>query len=93
MQCPRRDSGSAGAKNVLDTLENDTKANFQENNPCKVRFTKRREGGMCPPPSGPPPPQLVMGPLMSTKKYQSMTVKQHQYTPGNHKQRELFVLL
>ena len=45
MQGPRRDSGSAGAKNVLDSLENDTKANFQENNPCKVRFRKSRGDG------------------------------------------------
>ena len=35
-QGPRRDSGSAGAKNVLAALENDTKANFQENINDKV---------------------------------------------------------
>ena len=29
-QGPRRDSGSARAKNILGALENDTKANFQE---------------------------------------------------------------
>ena len=31
MQGPQRDSDSAGAKLVLDTLEKDTKADFQEN--------------------------------------------------------------
>ena len=30
-QGPRQDSGSAGAKKVLNALNNDTKANFQEN--------------------------------------------------------------
>ena len=45
MQGPLRECGSAGVKNVLDALENDTKANFQENNTCKVRFRKSRRGG------------------------------------------------
>ena len=40
MQGPRRDSGSAWAKNVLDALENDTKVNFWENIPGKVQFQK-----------------------------------------------------
>ena len=43
-QGPRRDSGSTGAKKVLDALENDIKANFQENIPGKVRFQKKSEG-------------------------------------------------
>ena len=43
-QGPRQDSGSAGTKKVLDTLENDTKANFQENIHGKVRFQKKWEG-------------------------------------------------
>ena len=38
---PGGDSGSGMAKNVLDALENDTKANFQENIPDKVRFQKK----------------------------------------------------
>ena len=40
MQGPRRDSGSAGAKLVSDALENNTKANFQDNNLGKY-FQKR----------------------------------------------------
>ena len=40
-QGPRQDSGSAGTKKVLDALENDTKANFQENIPVKVWFQKK----------------------------------------------------
>ena len=40
MQGPRRDSGSAWAKNVLDALENDTKVNFWENIPGKVQCQK-----------------------------------------------------
>ena len=40
MQDSRQDSGSAEAKKVLDALENDTKANIQNNNPGKVRFSK-----------------------------------------------------
>ena len=43
---PGRDSGSAVAKNVLDALENDTKANFQENIPDKVRFQKKWRWGL-----------------------------------------------
>ena len=42
VQGPRRDSGSAEAKKVLDALENDTKANFQENIPAKIQFQKKR---------------------------------------------------
>ena len=38
---PRGDSGSAGAKKVLDALENETKANFQEKIPGKVQFQKK----------------------------------------------------
>ena len=41
MQAPRTDSGTAGSKKVLHTLENKTKANFQDNNPGKVRFQKK----------------------------------------------------
>ena len=33
---PQRYSGSAGAKKILDVLESDTKADFQENIPGKV---------------------------------------------------------
>ena len=44
VQGPRRDSGSVGTKKVLDALENDTKANFQENILGKVRFQKKWEG-------------------------------------------------
>ena len=40
----------------------------------------------------PCPPFFVRGPVMSTKKDQNMTVKQYQYTPGNHKEHELFFL-
>ena len=47
IQRPRRDSGSAGAKNVLDALENDTKLNFEENIPGKYDF--RKGWGACPP--------------------------------------------
>ena len=32
---------SAGAKKVLNALENETKANFQENIPGKARFHKK----------------------------------------------------
>ena len=42
---PRRDSGSAGAKKVLDASENDTKANFQESIPGKVQFQEISSGG------------------------------------------------
>ena len=42
---PGRDSGSAVAKNVLDALENDTKANFQENTLTKYGFRKSGGGG------------------------------------------------
>ena len=41
MQDHRRDFGGAGAKNISDVLENDTKANFQENNPGKGRLQKK----------------------------------------------------
>ena len=41
-QDPQQDSGSAGAKKVLDALKNDTKANFQETSLAKVNF--RRNG-------------------------------------------------
>ena len=37
MQGPRQE----WVKNALDTLENDAKANFQENIPGKVRFQKK----------------------------------------------------
>ena len=37
-------SGSTGPKKALDDLENDTKANFQENIPVKVQF----QGAMAP---------------------------------------------
>ena len=40
-QVLRQDSGSYGAKNVLNALENDTKANFQERIPGKVRLQKK----------------------------------------------------
>ena len=43
----RQDARSAGAKKVLDALENDTKANFQENIPGKVQFQKKW-GAMAP---------------------------------------------
>ena len=43
-QGPRRDSRSPEAKKVLNVLENDTKANFQENIPDKVRFQKKLWG-------------------------------------------------
>ena len=50
-----------------------------------------------PPPTNPPPLPFVRGLVMSTKKIRSiersMTVKQYQHTPGNNKQRELFVEL
>ena len=39
-QGPRQDSGSTRVKKVLDALENDTKANFREIIPGKVRFQK-----------------------------------------------------
>ena len=41
MQAPRPDSGTAGSKKVLHALENNTKANFQDNNPGKVRFQEK----------------------------------------------------
>ena len=41
-QDPWRDPGIAEAKSVLDVLENETKANFEENVPDKVRF----QGGL-----------------------------------------------
>ena len=37
----RQDSGSAGAENVSDGLENDTKTNFQRDILGKVRFQKK----------------------------------------------------
>ena len=40
LQDPQRDSGSAGAKKVLDALKNDAKANFQETSLAKVNFRK-----------------------------------------------------
>ena len=40
-QDPQRDSGSAGAKKVLDALVNDTEVNFQVNILGKVRFQKK----------------------------------------------------
>ena len=36
----QQDSGSFGAKKVLDTLENDTKANFQETSLVNYDFKK-----------------------------------------------------
>ena len=51
-RCPRRDSVSGEAKNVLDALENYTKANFHDNIPGKIRFQKKSgAGGMSPVPS------------------------------------------
>ena len=48
-QCPRWDFGNAGTKKFLDFSKNDTKANFQENIPVKVRKPSLspafREGG------------------------------------------------
>ena len=41
LQSPRRNCGSAGAKEVLGTLEKDTKANFQEKIPGKIGFQKK----------------------------------------------------
>ena len=41
VQSLRHDSGSAGAKKVLDASKNDTKANFQENIPGKILFQKK----------------------------------------------------
>ena len=38
---PCEDSGNAGAKKVLDALENDTKTNFQKNIPCKIRIQEK----------------------------------------------------
>ena len=38
---PRQDSGILVAKKVFDALENDTKVNFWENIPGKVRFQKK----------------------------------------------------
>ena len=35
---PRQDFGSAGAKKILDALENDAKANFQENSTILEKF-------------------------------------------------------
>ena len=43
-QGPRPDSGITRAKTVLNGLENDTKVNFQENIPGKVRFHKNWRG-------------------------------------------------
>ena len=42
---PRQNSGSSGAKNVSDALDNDTKANLPENVPGKMRFQKKRGHG------------------------------------------------
>ena len=39
-QDPQRDSGSAGAKKVLDALKNDTEANSQETSLAKANFRK-----------------------------------------------------
>ena len=47
-------SGSVGAKKVLDVLENDTKANFPEKIPGKVRFQKVWGGRWAMPLPGPP---------------------------------------
>ena len=47
MQVPQRDSDSARAKLVLDILENDTKANFQDNN-LATYFQKNQGRGMAP---------------------------------------------
>ena len=41
MQGPGEDSGSDWAKKFSDVLKNDTKVNFQGNNPGKVRFQKK----------------------------------------------------
>ena len=68
MQGSRRDSESAGAKNISDVLEIDTKANFQEHNPCKVRFRKSREGGGYGPPCPPPHPLMGHGAFEINKK-------------------------
>ena len=48
---PRQNSGSPGAKKVSDGLENDTKANFPENFPGKMRFQKKRGHGPHAPPT------------------------------------------
>ena len=40
-QTPQRDSGSVRTKKILHALEDETKVNFQENIPGKVRFQKK----------------------------------------------------
>ena len=47
---PGPDSERGRAKKVLDALKNDTKTNFQENIPSKVRFQKKwgSQGSMAP---------------------------------------------
>ena len=81
MQDPRRDFGGAGAKNISDVLENDTKANFQENNPGKGRLQKKKGGGVwspCIPPAPtpqPPPPAVCQGTCNVNKKDQKYRKK------------------
>ena len=93
MQGPRRDFGSTGVKLVSDALENNTKANYQDNN-LATYFQKKQGKGMAPwLPLTPPPSLFVSGPVLPTEKMIiSITIKQCQHTSGNHKQYELFVL-
>ena len=56
--CRRRDSQSAEIKKVLNALENDTKANFQENICGKYNFSVK-VGSQCPPSPPPLPPPFV----------------------------------